>query len=91
MSDDLSRRSHLQQYAPHDFWERVMAYVKANLHKFVPKPEMAQNSDSIHHTEWMTAIKELAPQDYQTLLQQWRVTHQRRRNLWKAMTNLGLR
>lgn len=47
-----------------------MAYWKANLHKFVPKPEIAQNSDYTHHAEWMAAIKELAPQDYQTLLKQ---------------------
>jgi hypothetical protein len=51
---------------------------------------MAQNSDYTHHAEWMAAMNELTPPDYKTLLQQWKLEHQRRRNLWKATTNLGL-
>lgn len=88
--DDTSRRSHLQQYAPTDLWERVMGFWKANLHNFVPKPEMSQNSDYSTHAEWMSALKELSPQGYQRLLSEWKIQHQRRRNLWKAMGNLGL-
>jgi hypothetical protein len=38
---------------------------------------------------WMSALKELAPQSYQRLLSEWKVQHQRRRNLWKAMGSLG--
>lgn len=87
--DDISRRRYLQEYAPPDLWERVMAYWQANLHNFVPKPEMSQNSDYSTNAEWMSALKELAPQSYQRLLSQWKVQHQRRRNLWKAMGNLG--
>ncbi len=86
---DISRRMYLQQYAPIDFWERVMAYWQANLHNYVPKPETSQNSDYSTNAEWMSALKELAPQNYQKLLSQWKVQHQRRRNLWKAMGNLG--
>jgi hypothetical protein len=38
----------------------------------------------------MAALRELAPQDYQALLEKWRVDHHRRRNLWKAMDQAGL-
>ncbi|MBD2771321.1 hypothetical protein [Iningainema tapete] len=51
---------------------------------------MAQKSDYTQHAAWMSALNELAPQDYQKLLSRWRVEHQRRSNLWKAMKNLGL-
>lgn len=89
--DDVSRRKYLQEYAPSDLWETVMDYWKKNLHNFVPKPEMSQNSDYTTNAEWMSALKELAPQNYQKLLSEWKVKHQRRRNLWKAMGNLGLK
>jgi hypothetical protein len=88
--DDVSRRKYLREYAPSDLWEKVMDYWKANLHNFVPKPELSQNSDYSTNAEWMFVLKELAPQSYQRLLSEWKVNHQRRRNLWKAMGNLGL-
>ncbi|NJL63115.1 MAG: hypothetical protein HC903_16380 [Methylacidiphilales bacterium] len=88
--DDTSRRKYLQEYAPLDLWERVMDYWRANLHNFVPKPEMSQNSDYSTNAAWMSALKELSPQSYQRLLSEWKVNHQRRRNLWKAMGSLGL-
>jgi hypothetical protein len=88
--DDTSRRKYLQEYAPSDLWERVMGYWRANLHNFVPKPEMSQGSDYSTNAAWMSALKELSPQNYQILLSQWKIQHQRRRNLWKAMGDLGL-
>ncbi|NJK84135.1 MAG: hypothetical protein HC912_10380 [Saprospiraceae bacterium] len=66
--DDVSRRKYLQEYAPSDLWETVMDYWKRNLHNFVPKPEMSQNSDYTTNAEWMSALKELAPQNYQKIV-----------------------
>jgi hypothetical protein len=88
--DDISRRTYLQEYAPPDLWERVMAYWQANLHNFVPRPDSSQSSDYTKNAQWMSALKELAPQNYDSLLSQWKVQHKRRPNLWKAMRNLGL-
>ncbi|MEI6443227.1 MAG: hypothetical protein WCO29_08890 [Nostocales cyanobacterium ELA583] len=85
VSDDPSRLVYLQQYAPDHLWEQVMAYWQKNLHNFVPKPELCKNSDYTEHSQWMFALQELAPQSYHTLLAQWRVQHQRRSNLWKAL------
>lgn len=52
--------------------------------------KVAKEMHPLEHVEWMSALNELAPQDYKKLLSRWRVEHQRRRNLWKAMENLGL-
>ncbi|HEY9625999.1 MAG TPA: hypothetical protein V6C84_01750 [Coleofasciculaceae cyanobacterium] len=79
-----------KQYAPADLLEQVMNYWKTHLQNFVPKPESAAKSDYTHHAKWMVALKELSPQNYETLLAQWRNDHQRRSNLWKAMKQMGL-
>lgn len=61
------------------------------LHRFVPDPGAATNSDYESHAQWLAALKELAPQPYATLLAQWREEHHRRRNLWKALAQVGIR
>ncbi|RUT04261.1 hypothetical protein DSM106972_044890 [Dulcicalothrix desertica PCC 7102] len=68
-----------------------MTYWKTHLHNFIPKPEDSQGSDYTQHAKWMAALLELAPEDYNKLLQEWKVVHKRRSNLWKAMDNLKLR
>ncbi|NER98604.1 MAG: hypothetical protein F6J86_33075 [Symploca sp. SIO1B1] len=88
--DEQSRREYLQQYAPVALLEQVINYWKTNLQEFVPQPEFVQKSDYTEHAHWMLALKELSPNDYQALLDQWRVAHKRRRNLWKAMKQAGL-
>ena len=87
---EKSRQTYLQQYAPSDLWERVLTYWREQLHQFIPQPELAQKSDYTQHAQWMTALKELNPNNYETLLQQWKVDHRRRSNLWKAMREAGL-
>ncbi|MUG97203.1 hypothetical protein F7734_34675 [Scytonema sp. UIC 10036] len=89
-ADEASRQGYLQDYTSKDLWEQVMVFWTAQLHNFVPKPENAQKSDYTNHAQWMAALKELNPQAYGALLAQWKTEHQRRRNLWKAMGELGL-
>lgn len=62
-----------------------MAYWQANLHNFVPRPDSSQSSDYTKNAQWMSALKELAPKNYDSLLSQWKVQHKRRPNLWKAI------
>lgn len=88
--NDRSRREYLKQYAPADLLDRVMNYWKTHLQHFAPKPESVHKSDYTEHARWMFALKELSPHDYETLFAQWRVVHQRRSNLWKAMKQAGL-
>lgn len=88
--DQVSRRMYLKQFAGDDLMNQVMGYWKAYLKNFVPRPDLAEKSVYTSHARWMTALQELAPTDYETLLEQWHVQHHRRRNLWKAMTEAGL-
>jgi hypothetical protein len=87
---DESRREYLKASTPDRLFDLVMNYWKVNLHQFVPKPELVQNAEYTTHARWMVALKELSPQDYETLLAQWKVIHKRRINLWKAMKQLGV-
>lgn len=88
--DRTSRREYLKQYAADDLMDKLMSYWTANLKNFVPKPENAHKSNYTAHARWMVAFQELAPADYESLRQKWEVDHHRRRNLWKAMADVGL-
>jgi hypothetical protein len=87
---DESRREYLKASAPDRLFDLAIDYWKVNLHQFMPKPESVQNGEYSKHAQWMVALKELSPQDYDTLLVQWKVVHKRRINLWKAMKKMGV-
>jgi hypothetical protein len=87
---DESRREYLTASVPDNFFDLVMNYWKVNLHQFVPKPELVQNGEYTTHAQWMVALKELSPENYETLLAQWKMAHKRRINLWKAMKQMGV-
>jgi hypothetical protein len=88
--DSLSRQAYLKQYAPDNLLDQIMSYWKSNLHTMVPNPESAHKSNYAPHAEWMSALRELSPQDYQTLLAHWHTKHRRRRNLWRDLRAVGL-
>ena len=88
--DQTSRRTYLKQYASDDLIYQVMGYWKAYLQNFVPRPENVEKADYTSHARWMVALRELAPQSYEVLLDKWRTDHHRRRNLWQAMAKVGL-
>lgn len=88
--DDRSRRSYLKEYAPEELWEQAIAFWKTNFHHYVPRPESATKSNYDEQARWMTAVQELSPQSFQTLLSQWRTAHGRCNNPWKAMKAMGL-
>ena len=87
---DESRREYLKASAPDNLFDLVMNYWKVHLHQLVPKPELVQNAEYTKHAQWMIALKELSPVDYESLLAQWKVAHKRRINLWKAMKQMGV-
>ena len=88
--DGASRRKYLKGLVPGDLLETVMGFWKEHLAELVPSPREASKSDYTRHAQWMAALQELAPRAYSSLLSQWRVDHERRRNLWKAMEERGL-
>lgn len=87
---DESRQEYLKASAPDGLLDLVMNYWQRNLHQFMPKPDSVQNGHYTEHAQWMVALKELSPQNYETLLAQWKVLHKRRINLWKAMREMGV-
>lgn len=52
--------------------------------------EVKFDSDAVLNFLKHLPEKELSPQNYETLLAQWRADHQRRSNLWKAMKQMEL-
>lgn len=88
--DDESRQQYLKVYAPAGFLDRVMGYWKKHLQVLVPSPRDVHKSDYTEHAQWMAVLKEMAPRDYRALLKEWRVEHERRKNLWQAMEKMGL-
>ncbi|MGK7876678.1 MAG: hypothetical protein AB4426_26315 [Xenococcaceae cyanobacterium] len=88
--DAQSRQSSLKQLAPKDLWNGVMSYWQSHLDHWIPQPETARKSDYTEQAKWVTALRELSPTAYKGLLAQWRVQHKRRRNLWKALEQMGL-
>ena len=88
--DTESRQSFLQQLAPQDLGKEVMAYWQSHLDFWIPQPETARRSDYTEQAKWVAAWRELSPTAYQHLLAQWRVQHKQRRNLWKALAQMGL-
>jgi hypothetical protein len=89
-ADAASRQAYLKGLAPGGLLKKVMAYWKKHLHECVPSPKVVAKGNYAEHARWMAALKELAPRSYKSLLAHWRVDHERRKNLWKAMEERGL-
>lgn len=88
--DDSSRQAYLQKYAAPDLLDQVMQYWKTHFKVLVPKPELAAKSNYNEHARALLALKEISPEDYDTLLMQWKVDHPRRKNLWQAIQSAEL-
>ncbi len=57
----------------------------------VPDPANAHKANYEHHARWLAAINELDTAAYQNVVSQWKQDHNRRRNLWKAVRDAGLK
>lgn len=89
--DAGARQRYLQQCAPADLWERVISHWQQQLHHYIPNPGQVSNGAYESQAQWLVALKELAPSRFTTLLDQWRGEHHRRRNLWKALAQVGIK
>ena len=88
--DAQSRQSYLEKLAPKDLWNNIMTYWQNHLNLWIPQPETAHKSDYTEQAKWLLALRELSPTIYKNLLAQWRIKHKQRRNLWKALEQMGL-
>ena len=69
----------------------LKAFWKQHLLDFLPDPANADKSNYDAHAKWLAALKEVNPKAYQTVLTQWKKKHHRRRNLWKAIQEAGIK
>lgn len=58
---------------------------------FLPDPANAEKSNYGAHAKWLAALREVNPKKYQTILTQWEKKHYRKRNLWKAIQETGIK
>ncbi|MEW6741827.1 MAG: hypothetical protein AB1486_03625 [Planctomycetota bacterium] len=65
----------------------VMAFWKRNVARLVPDP---RSSDYESCAAWLAAVKELDPTSFGRIINDWSVTHRRRKNLWSALSKRNL-
>jgi hypothetical protein len=80
-----SRRAWLQRAEADRLTPLVIQCWKHHVLHLVPDPGQAENSVYTPHARWLAALNELDPAGYRKLLNRWKETHKRRRNLWKAI------
>ncbi len=57
---------------------------------FVPNPANVHRANYETHAKWLAALSELNPEVYKTIITQWKKLHKRRKNLWKAIQDIGI-
>lgn len=53
--------------------------------KMVPSPTVVIGSNYDLHVRWLAVVKELSPETYQQIIDQWQFEHSRRRKLWTTI------
>jgi hypothetical protein len=53
--------------------------------KIVPSPTVAIGSNYDLHVRWLAVVKELNPEAYRQIIDQWQFEHSRRRKLWTTI------
>jgi hypothetical protein len=56
--------------------------------KMVPSPIVVIGSNYDLHVRWLAVVKELNPEAYQQIIDQWQFEHSRRRKLWTTIKRL---
>ncbi|MBW1743412.1 MAG: hypothetical protein JRJ47_08270 [Deltaproteobacteria bacterium] len=84
-----SRREWLKRMDAEKSLARLIRCWQKHAEALLPDP---QTSDSTYQevADWMVVLKELNPRACHAVIQQWKVDHARRRNLWAALEACGL-
>jgi hypothetical protein len=87
--NDQSRRKWLKRNGAEKSLTRLFRCWQKHAEILLPDP---QTSDSTYQevADWMVVVKELNPKACHAVIQQWKVDHARRRNLWAALKARGL-
>jgi hypothetical protein len=87
--NEKSRREWLKRMDAEKSLTRLIRCWQKHAEALLPDP---QTSDSTYQevADWMVVLKELNPRACHAVIQQWKVDHARRRNLWAALEACGL-
>lgn len=80
-----SRREWLKKMMGDDHIPVIMECWKKYAPKMVPSPLVVISSNYELHARWLAAVKELNPEMYQQIIEQWKIEHSRRRKLWTTI------
>jgi len=84
------RQSLLARHETETLASLTMQAWQSCLHLLIPDPAKARKSRYTHHAKWLKALWAVNPSEGRNILQKWKHTHKRRRNLWEALREVGL-
>ncbi len=88
LEDCPAREEWLAQADTAKLTAAALAFMRRNISRIVPSPEL-MSSDYSCAAGWLAAARELAPEQAEKLLQNWRVAFKRKRNLWRDLRSHG--
>lgn len=83
-----SRRRWLGRCKAKALLPQVIAFWERNVRKLVPDPADASYDDC---AAWLAVLEELDRESFARLVAKWTETHRRRKNLWKALADRGMK
>jgi hypothetical protein len=84
-SHNSSRREWLKKFMGNNHIPVIMECWKKYAPKMVPSPTVVIGSNYELHVRWLAAVKELNPEIYKQIIEQWQFEHSRRRKLWTTI------
>jgi hypothetical protein len=84
-----TRRAWLERLGASDLFPRVMQFWKLHAYRLVPEPENTSGNYE-DCAKWLAVVRDLKPSSCEGILQEWKLKHRRRKNLWKALENLKI-
>ncbi len=87
----LARQRKLKDLGADELVEEVIKCWEKSIAVMVPDPSEAAKSDYTVQARWLLAVYELNKPAGRKILKDWKLCHRRRRNLWKALDEVGLR
>jgi hypothetical protein len=82
-----TRRAWLRRLGASEVFPRVMQFWKQNAYRLVPDPEKGCGNYT-DCAEWLAVVRDLDQPSCNRILQEWKLKHRRRKNLWKALESL---
>jgi len=88
---DKSRRKWFEETGGIQLTSMVESCWKKQAANMVPDPKDSSKAIYDRHALWLAAVKDLDPKKFEEIVEKWKEDHKRRRNLWKAIEDVGLK